>query len=70
MRDAILNATSNFIDFMEVFIPNFHVRVHQENFITDLIGACKNNGFEEIDFNDENQDQDPFCSNVLEFNLI
>ena len=70
LSDAILNGTSDSIDFMEVFIPKFHVRVHQENFIIDVIRACKSNRFEEIDFNDENQDQDSFCSNVLEFNLI
>ena len=68
MSDVVLNGTSDSIDDMDVFIPRFQIRVNKQNQNIDTVRACRTNRFEEVDF--ENDNEDSMCSNVAELNLV
>ena len=68
MSDIVLNGTSDSIDDMDVFIPRIQIRVNNQNQNIDTVRACRTNRFEEVDF--ENDNEDSMCSNIVELNLV
>ena len=49
MDDAILNGTEDSNEQMDVVIPKFQIRMNQNNFAIDVVRACRNNRFDDLE---------------------